>query len=179
MACVDTETSLPLTEGVPPAAMVLEPEASGEPVHPAPEREESARPPKVLRGAEEQELINCTPHEVNYYREDGNSIALPSAMSLRAGLSRLPDKGSIRLAGEWFDIYDDPDPVLKEEDVPCLEALAGKAIVVSRPMAMAIKSSGRRFGIRVLTPNSEGGQAVRDENKQICGVRSFIDWGTL
>lgn len=179
MACVDTETNLPLTENVPPAAMALEPEVGDEPVHPAPERDESARRHKSPRGAEEQELINCTPHVVNYHRADGTVLSIPSAVLLRAKPVRAPEKGCVRLAGEWFDIFDDPELKLFDEEIPSLEALAGKAIIVSRPMAMAIKESGRRFGLRVLTPNSEVGQAVRDEKGQICGVRSFIDWGTL
>jgi hypothetical protein len=80
-----------------------------------------------------------------------------------------------------FNVYDDSSPVLDTEDTPRLRALADKTIVVSRPMAMAIKESGANFGIRVLTPNSESTtkQGVRNEKNELCGVRSFINWGTL
>lgn len=179
MACVDTETSLPLMDNVPPTAMAVEAKADDEPERTVPERDESTRPPKIPRGAEEQELINCTPHEVSYYRTDGTVLSIPSTLVLRAKPVRAPEKGCVRLAGEWFDIFDDPDLELDAEGLPHLEALAGKAVIVSRPMAMAIKNSGRQFRLRVLTPNSEPGQAVRDDKQQICGVRSFIDWGTL
>lgn len=146
-----------------------------------PTTEESEPATKRTPGAEECELLNCTPHEVHYYRADDSVRTFPSATVLRSKLAHAPVKGTVRLAGEWFDVYDDPNPVLDTEDVPRLKALAGKAIVVSRPMAMAIKESGADFGIRVLTPNSESTtkQGVRNEKNELCGVRSFIDWGML
>lgn len=170
------------TEALPPATVELVEDGADAHHHPAPTRDdEPERQTKSPRGAEECELLNCTPHAIHYYREDGSVQEFPSTMSLRAKLARTPEKGSVRLAGAWFDVFDDPEPVLDEEDVPRLEALANKAIVVSRPMAMALKASGKHFGIRVLTPNSEAAtkQGVRNEKGELCGVRSFIDWGTL
>lgn len=146
-----------------------------------PVSDENGHATKKAPGAEECEVLNCTPHEVHYYRADDTVRTFPSAMVLRSKLAHTPLKSTVRLAGEWFDLYDDPNPVLDTEDIPRLQALEGKAIVVSRPMAMAIKECGTHFGVRVLTPNSESTtkQGVRNDKNELCGVRSFIDWGML
>lgn len=179
-----------------------EPPVVAEEAHPAPALEEEVeRPHKKVRAAAAEEpvsdenepttkkapggnnwgLINCTPHEVHYYQADDSVLAIPSTMVLRAKLAHPPHKSTLAVEGVEYDIYDDPNPVLDTEDFPRLRALAGKTIVVSRPMAMAIKESKAEFGMRVLTPNSESAtkQGVRNEKGELRGVRSFIDWGML
>lgn len=142
---------------------------------------EDTRDAKSPRSDADIEILNFTPHAAHYHAEDGTVTEWPSVGELRAIPKTEPKRGSVTLGNQTFVTYTDEGHTLDEESSAKLRELRGKAVIVSFIMANAIRDQPERFGVHVLVPNTESWnkQDVRNEKKQICGCRSFLNYGLL
>lgn len=106
------------------------------------------------------ELVNLTPHDVNYIRDDGTTVTFPSQGVARAAqttvLDHVTDDGYRITRTSFGEPVDLPEPV------------EGTYLIVSLATAKAAIQYGRGAS-DLLMPN----ETVRDSAGRIIGCRSF------
>jgi hypothetical protein len=149
-----------------------------------------------------QDLRNLTPHTLHLHLapvEDGGGASDGEVKQTGEVVVELPSMGVLRAseshsvplfvvhdhAGRGtLPVEDDAMPQLGDDDVHLLEVHQGHCLVVSR---VAAEAALRRFTGRtwkrqptmLLGPNSAPGQAVRDAQGRLVGVRGLVRFGVL
>ena len=99
------------------------------------------------------EVVNCTPHPLNWIKEDGAVVIAPSGTVARIDIREV-ELGDGFVSHEKGEIIDLPEP------------LEGKIFVVS---GFVFAATDR---LDVIAPNTN--KSIRDENGRIVGVPGFI-----
>ena len=107
---------------------------------------------KIMNG--EIEMVNCTPHPLNWIKEDGAVVIEPSGIVARINIAEVE-------LGDGF-VYHEKGEII---DLP--EPQEGKVFVVSGFVFAATNNRGD-----VIAPNTN--RSIRDENGRIVGVPGFI-----
>lgn len=110
-------------------------------------------------------LINLTPHDINYYLEDGSQIVFPSEWGLR-----LPNEliKSEPIQTEFGEI-ETVKQRIRIDKCKLPSQYDGIMYIVSTMVRLNFKHRKD-----LLSPSTAPQHAVRDENGNIIGVRKFV-----
>jgi hypothetical protein len=129
-------------------------------------------------------LLNCTPHNINIYLENGEVITIPSSgIEIRVNTEQVP-AGEININGKVIPLViskpkgitflKNKQPMSEEEIKQKFEEVSGviTSAMVANYKDLIKKAIGKP--VNVFVPNTDPKAVVRDSEGRIVGVKSLI-----